>query len=127
VKIFSMLRISLGFWIHWLSCTVLRVLSIITVWRSPRVACGGNGQQKWTLAENILSSCRQPTVGDPVAWKLGEGRTTPHHKYKRVTKCRTGGGGWDVDTSFETTCRAENGHGTGNWDGAAGPDRCRQL
>jgi surface antigen len=105
---------------------MLRVLSIITVWRSPRVACGG-GQQKWTLAENTLSSCRQPTVGGPVAWKLGEGRTTPHHKYKRVTKCRVGVGGWDVDTSFGTTCRAENGHGTGNWDGAVGPGHWRQL
>jgi hypothetical protein len=92
-----MLRISLGFSLHWLSCTVLRVLSIITVWRSPRVACGGDGQQKWTLAENKLSSCRQPTVGGPVVWKLGEGRTTSDHKYKRVTGW---GGCWDVDTSF---------------------------
>jgi hypothetical protein len=47
----------------------------------PQVADGRDALQFWKEAANILNKRRgQPTRGDPPAWELGVGLTTPHRK-----------------------------------------------
>jgi hypothetical protein len=54
-----------------------------------------------------ISSHKQLIRGGPPAWRLGEGLTTPHHKYQFLKKFHTGAWMGEVRNAYKIVSKPE--------------------